>query len=280
MARRKIPMSLIADRRVRATTYVKRKKGLMKKAGELSTLCGVPVALEGLLAKYLELPPEVRAQHTHRRYLEGELSKERAKLARHIPPCASDAVVPVGYVVSSGGGNQMQTTPAGDDINYADQYGSLPWYEFQPQVMQPGHGFQCTGGRYVDMDGYLWQDPGNANVHHGWSDQATRCTDESCSCNAAAPDLATWCTDESCPFLGAPAQPLVFSTGADFVNAPNDFLSMGIGGGFINAGDYSAQCSADGFQLGDANHLDQMHYLVGGTGGAEPSDTQSQNWGR
>ncbi|KAL6850099.1 hypothetical protein ACP4OV_020726 [Aristida adscensionis] len=98
MARRKVPMGLIASRRVRAATYAKRKEGLRKKAQELATLCDVPVALvcdaggegrpevwesrEGVLAAYRALPAEARAGHTLRAYAEAELGKEAAKLAR------------------------------------------------------------------------------------------------------------------------------------------------------------------------------------------------------
>ncbi|CAD6238546.1 unnamed protein product [Miscanthus lutarioriparius] len=104
MGRRKISMGLIPNRRLRISTFGKRKEGLKKKANELSVLCGVEVALvvapadgeggagaakadvweskEGVLARYRELDPEVRARHTFREYLYAELGKEEAKLAR------------------------------------------------------------------------------------------------------------------------------------------------------------------------------------------------------
>ncbi|RCV25358.1 hypothetical protein SETIT_5G160200v2 [Setaria italica] len=100
MGRRKVSMGLIGNRRVRAGTFGKRKEGLKKKADELSVLCGVDVALvvatadgngggadvwesnEGVLARYRTLGAEARAKHTHRAYLEGELGKGEAKLAR------------------------------------------------------------------------------------------------------------------------------------------------------------------------------------------------------
>ena len=96
-------LGLIRDRRARVETFGKRKDTLKVKAYELSVLCGVDVALvvaaadgdgdgpaadvwestEGaVLARYRALDPEVRAQHTHRAYLEGGLGKEEAKLAR------------------------------------------------------------------------------------------------------------------------------------------------------------------------------------------------------
>lgn len=100
MARRKTSIALIANPQTRATTYKKRKAGLIKKAGELATLCDIPVAVvcagpdggaptvwvspEGgdAIERYRALPAEKRARHTHVAYLQEELDKERAKLAR------------------------------------------------------------------------------------------------------------------------------------------------------------------------------------------------------
>ncbi|XP_020196824.1 uncharacterized protein [Aegilops tauschii subsp. strangulata] len=99
MARRKVPMRLIEKARARAETHARRTKGLQKKASELARLCAVPVALvcsagagapplvweseEGVLERYRRaVPAEARARHTHRSYMETELGKERAKLAR------------------------------------------------------------------------------------------------------------------------------------------------------------------------------------------------------
>ncbi|RLN23456.1 hypothetical protein C2845_PM07G09070 [Panicum miliaceum] len=101
MGRRKVSMGLIPNSRVRAGTFGKRKEGLKKKAGELSVLCGVDVALvvaagdgagaaagdvwesrEGVLARYRALGAEARARHTHRAYVDAELGKGEAKLAR------------------------------------------------------------------------------------------------------------------------------------------------------------------------------------------------------
>ncbi|CAL5012204.1 unnamed protein product [Urochloa decumbens] len=82
--------------------FADRKKSLRKMARELSVLCGVDVALvvaaadgagvpgaadawesrEGVMARYRALPPEVRARHTHRAYLEANLGNEESKLAR------------------------------------------------------------------------------------------------------------------------------------------------------------------------------------------------------
>ncbi|KAK1665301.1 hypothetical protein QYE76_053460 [Lolium multiflorum] len=112
MPRRKVEMRFIQNARARAATYAKRSKGLQKKASELATLCGVPVALvcapaatggagalrlvweseEGVLERYCAaaIPPETRAQHTHRSYLEAELGKETAKLARARPGALPD----------------------------------------------------------------------------------------------------------------------------------------------------------------------------------------------
>uniref|UniRef100_A0A0E0C1G7 MADS-box domain-containing protein n=1 Tax=Oryza meridionalis TaxID=40149 RepID=A0A0E0C1G7_9ORYZ len=218
---------------------------------------------------------------------------------QHVPACASDAAAPVvsdGVQVQYiGGGIPQEMTPAadGDGAHNADQYDILPWdgdtFEaHNADVMLPACGFQCTGDYRVDMDGYVWEAPGDANADHGWPDQTMWCTDESCSCNAATatavPAMYPHTLDTvHGSFLAAPAQPLAFSTGADFINAPNDFLTMGIGGSFINVGDYSAPSSADEFHhlMSDAtNQLDQTHYPpFGGMAGAEPGDTQSQSWG-
>uniref|UniRef100_A0A0E0JSN7 MADS-box domain-containing protein n=1 Tax=Oryza punctata TaxID=4537 RepID=A0A0E0JSN7_ORYPU len=102
MARRRTSLALIANQRTRATTYKKRKAGLIKKAGELATLCDIPVAVvcagpdggaptvwvspEGredgdVIARYRALPAEKRAKHTHVVYLQEELDKKKAKLA-------------------------------------------------------------------------------------------------------------------------------------------------------------------------------------------------------
>ncbi|XP_048542525.1 MADS-box transcription factor 3-like [Triticum urartu] len=100
MARGKVAMRLVENAGERARKHAKRVPGLKKKASELATLCGVPVGLvcagaragapplvweseEGVLERYRRaVPPEARAGHTHRAYLEAELGKRRAKLAR------------------------------------------------------------------------------------------------------------------------------------------------------------------------------------------------------
>ncbi|XP_037464186.1 uncharacterized protein LOC119336292 [Triticum dicoccoides] len=98
MARGKVAMRLVGNAGERARKHAKRTAGLKKKASELATLCGVPVGLvctgagapplvweseEGVLERYRRaVPPEARAGHTHRAYLETELGKRRAKFAR------------------------------------------------------------------------------------------------------------------------------------------------------------------------------------------------------
>ncbi|KAM0893265.1 hypothetical protein ACQ4PT_025222 [Festuca glaucescens] len=113
MPPRKVDVRFIENARSRAARYAKRSRGLQKKASELSTLCGVPVALvcapaagagagagaplvweseEGVLERYraAAVTPDARARHTHRSYLEAELGKERAKLARARPGALPD----------------------------------------------------------------------------------------------------------------------------------------------------------------------------------------------
>ncbi|KAK1611121.1 hypothetical protein QYE76_034794 [Lolium multiflorum] len=113
MPPRKVDVRFIENARSRAARYAKRSRGLQKKASELSTLCGAPVALvcapaagagasagaplaweseEGVLERYraAAVPPDARARHTHRSYLETELGKERAKLARARPGALHD----------------------------------------------------------------------------------------------------------------------------------------------------------------------------------------------
>ncbi|CAM0884312.1 unnamed protein product [Alopecurus aequalis] len=98
MARGKTPAGFIADKGKRRGTFTRRKGGLLTKAEELSLLCGVPVAVvcgdleggaptvmetqQGVLDRYRALPPERRAEHTHRRYIEALLTKENARLAK------------------------------------------------------------------------------------------------------------------------------------------------------------------------------------------------------
>ncbi|KAL6641292.1 hypothetical protein ACP70R_019473 [Stipagrostis hirtigluma subsp. patula] len=112
MARRRMPMTLIGNARARARTFAQRKEGLKKKAHELATLCGVDVAVvcagpgcggggapevwasrEGVIERYRALPAEERVRHTHLGYAEGELGKERAKLAR-VRQAGPDALPP------------------------------------------------------------------------------------------------------------------------------------------------------------------------------------------
>lgn len=52
MGRNKIPIQKIEKERLRSITYLKRKKGLLKKAMELSVLCDVDILL-GIYPKNL-----------------------------------------------------------------------------------------------------------------------------------------------------------------------------------------------------------------------------------
>ncbi|CAO2181957.1 unnamed protein product [Urochloa humidicola] len=103
MPRRKIQMSLIGNAAARTRTFNQRRKGLEKKARELSKLCDVEVALvcaagpgsggggapdvrefggAGVVDRYRRLPADKRAKHTHLGYLEAELGKARKEKAR------------------------------------------------------------------------------------------------------------------------------------------------------------------------------------------------------
>uniref|UniRef100_J3KZJ0 MADS-box domain-containing protein n=1 Tax=Oryza brachyantha TaxID=4533 RepID=J3KZJ0_ORYBR len=182
---------------------------------------------------------------------------------QHIPGGASVADVPLGHGVqytgsSSRSSNQMveTTAPAGVGvINDADQYGGLlPSFEhdtLQPHVTQPGHGFPGGDNVYVDMVHmeYPWQaPPGNPNVYNGWPDLGLG------SGNAGNAGATTSGAEQARyppildnshgSFLAASAQPqpLAFSSGAYFINAPNDYFSMGVGDSLIDVSDYSVEC--------------------------------------
>ncbi|XP_037457181.1 uncharacterized protein LOC119328269 [Triticum dicoccoides] len=191
MTRGKVEMRLVESARGRAATCGRRTKGLQNKARELATLCAVPVALvclaagagapplvweseEGVLERYRRaVPPEVRAQHTHRGYLEAELGKERAKLARVRHGCpaaladwdpalndvtldqarelleaidaalraAGDRMEALGVPADGGHGRiDEQIAPdASDDA-------------VMPQQLAQGGGVPCTGSNPVDLD--------------------------------------------------------------------------------------------------------------------------------
>lgn len=191
MPRGKIAMRLVESARARAATCGRRTRGLQNKAKELATLCAVPVAIvclaagagapplvweseEGVLERYRRaVPPEARAQHTHRGYLEAELGKERAKLARVRHGCpaaladwdaalndvtldearelldaidaalraAGDRMEALGLPADGGHGQpEEQVAPdASDDA-------------VMPQQLAHGGGVPCTGSNPVDMD--------------------------------------------------------------------------------------------------------------------------------
>lgn len=94
-----MPRRKVDTAQARAATHTQKTKRLKNMALELATLCAVPVGLvcravagspplkweseEGVFERYRgAVPPEARAGHTHRAYLETELGKRRAKLAR------------------------------------------------------------------------------------------------------------------------------------------------------------------------------------------------------
>ncbi|KAF8084510.1 hypothetical protein N665_0715s0016 [Sinapis alba] len=57
MTRQKVKMAFIENESSRKATYKKRKRGILKKANELATLCGVPVGV--IIDSAYELSPEV-----------------------------------------------------------------------------------------------------------------------------------------------------------------------------------------------------------------------------
>ncbi|KAJ1286782.1 hypothetical protein BS78_03G378200 [Paspalum vaginatum] len=98
MPRRKIEIGLIGNAGNRAKTFRQRKRGLVKKAKDLSELCDVDIAVicagpgggapdvwtssPGVIDRYRALPADKRAKHTHLNYVNGELRKQRTKLAK------------------------------------------------------------------------------------------------------------------------------------------------------------------------------------------------------
>nr|BAK07593.1 predicted protein [Hordeum vulgare subsp. vulgare] len=206
MARRKVAMRLVENAPARARTHAKRAKGLQKKALELATLCGVPVGFvcsgagagappleweseEGVLERYRRaVPPEARAGHAHRAYLETELAKRRARLARarHGCPAAladwdealndmtldearelleaidaalratGDRMEALGLPADSGhGALDVQVAPESSDETVIPEQlghgGGVPWAEGYPVDMADAAGFQQL--QMVPFDG-------------------------------------------------------------------------------------------------------------------------------
>nr|XP_051199825.1 uncharacterized protein LOC127313325 [Lolium perenne] len=203
MPPRKVDVRFIENARSRAARYAKRSRGLQKKASELSTLCGVPVALvcapapaagagapfvweseEGVLERYraAAVPPDARARHTHRSYLEAELGKERAKLARARPGAlpdwdpalndmapdearevleaidaalraARDRMAALGLPADGRLALELVAAPDDDDASESDdaavapQYLALGYDGFEPQTMTCHGGSNDHGGQ-------------------------------------------------------------------------------------------------------------------------------------
>ncbi|KAF8722974.1 hypothetical protein HU200_022117 [Digitaria exilis] len=98
MPRRKIELGLIEKASSRAKSLKQRKEGLQKKSYELEVLTGVDVAVvcanpgggapkleygsAAVIDRYFRLPADKRAKHTHLNYLNVELGKEKARLAK------------------------------------------------------------------------------------------------------------------------------------------------------------------------------------------------------
>ncbi|KAK3426320.1 hypothetical protein EUGRSUZ_F02794 [Eucalyptus grandis] len=89
MGRAKLKLKLISNSRSRRTTFEKRKKGLMKKAGEFKTLCGVdtcviinPIGIssDGLVKMETWPPDRKEVERIVRRY-QSEATDRRARHA-------------------------------------------------------------------------------------------------------------------------------------------------------------------------------------------------------
>ncbi|VAI89222.1 unnamed protein product [Triticum turgidum subsp. durum] len=187
MTRGKIAMRLVESARGRAATCGRRTKGLQNKAKELATLCAVPVALvclagagapplvweseEGVVERYRRaVPPEARAQHTHRGYLEAELGKERAKLARvrhGCPAALADWDAALNDVTLAGArelldaidaalraaGDRMEALGLHADGSHGEQVAPDASDDaVMPQQLAQGGDVPCIGSNPVDMD--------------------------------------------------------------------------------------------------------------------------------
>ncbi|CAM0881175.1 unnamed protein product [Alopecurus aequalis] len=197
MPRCKIAMRLIEGRRARAATYARRAKGIKKKAEELATYCGVPVALvwgaagavpleweseEGVLNRYRALPSEIRTQHTLRNHLQAELGKERAKLARvqqHGPGALADMDAALGDMTRAEARELLETIDASlsatrkrlDALGLRAD-GRLEHIAADAVMTQLGYdGLPCIGSSGGDMDTAFQRQmvpcPGN-NDNVGW----------------------------------------------------------------------------------------------------------------
>ncbi|CAM0910575.1 unnamed protein product [Alopecurus aequalis] len=285
------------------TTYAQRTKTLQKKAKELAILCDVPVALvcapapgvragtrlvweskEGVLDRYraAAVLPDTRARHTHRSYLEAELGKERAKLARvrqrgcpgaladwdaelndmtldegrrvletidAALRAASDRMVALGLPAD---GEQVALAPD-DDASEPDDAGvpqqlGLEDASFQRQM--PGYGFECVGGNDVGAV-HETQVPGS------YGDNA----------DCVWPDLTMYCANDGsclpagyyCPkFVDSTLAPEHYSaqvvTGGDYIDTQPLQHPMGMDENFTYVDNsYRAQWQAGEFQRFDTN---------------------------
>ncbi|XBI39881.1 hypothetical protein VPH35_124565 [Triticum aestivum] len=322
MARRKVPMRLIEKARARAETHARRTKGLQKKASELATLCAVPVALvcsagagapplvweseEGVLERYRRaVPAEARARHTQRSYMETELGKEKAKLARARHGCPGaladwDAAL-TGMTLEEARG-LLETIDAalratGDRMEAlgipADGgHGSLEDSSddaFMPQ--QLGHG----GGNPVDMDAPAFQqlqmvpfhagnNEGNSRNSHGTI--PSRRSKGAAASNASAVTTraaATRCSHQASPMLTTTARPASTrcsyqfqQLAPDFVNADynysagvDDMLTLGLANADYNYSAGGDKMLAPGFPNADYNYSSGGEMLAPGFGNAD-----------
>uniref|UniRef100_A0A0D3ENE0 MADS-box domain-containing protein n=1 Tax=Oryza barthii TaxID=65489 RepID=A0A0D3ENE0_9ORYZ len=247
MPRAKTPMGLIPFPKKRAATFARRKETVMKMAKELSVLCDAQVAVVvgdpggGAAEKAAwESEEGVRAKRslTHREYLRGELRKQRAKLAK----------------VREEGAFK----PWDDALDGIAEEETRKLHKYLSDKIEAARArMEAMGLQLGDVDdnGVNGDDGGGLDLQQHVPPSAS----------------------DAKEFESVPV-PLAFSTaGADFINAPNNFLTTG-----VSVSDYSVQSSGYGIgnQIDNAKQLlyqMQMQYPVGGTGGAEPSNTQTQS---
>ncbi|VVA33371.1 PREDICTED: agamous MADS-box [Prunus dulcis] len=82
MGRGRLKMELIANERARKTTFQKRRKGMMKKAYEFSTLCELDVCMIIYGPKQTDRPPELHTWPENRDEVDRIINKYKASIMR------------------------------------------------------------------------------------------------------------------------------------------------------------------------------------------------------